>query len=132
MVRPRKHRCIEALPGSFVYKPAGVSARDIEWVTVNIDEFETIRLLDHLGLDQAQAAEKMGVSRPTVTRIYASARKKIADALTMGMAIQIEDSAISESAEKPCGRGLGRRKRGGRCCGKLKQEGIGADENSDM
>lgn len=90
MVRPRKHRCIEGMPGSFVYKPAGVPIRLLQWVELNIDEFESIRLLDHLGMDQNTAAEKLGVSRPTVTRIYAAARKKIADALTMGMAIRIE------------------------------------------
>jgi uncharacterized protein len=108
MVRPRKNRCVEALPGSFVYKPAGVPARDIEWVCVDMDEFETIRLLDHLGMDQACAAESMGVSRPTVTRIYASARKKIADALTMGMAIRIENAHTPAAAVIGRGRGLGR------------------------
>ncbi|MFI4910477.1 MAG: DUF134 domain-containing protein [Sedimentisphaeraceae bacterium JB056] len=117
MVRPRKHRCIEALPESFVYKPAGVPARDIDWVHITIDEFETIRLLDHMGMDQAQAAENMGVSRPTVTRIYASARKKIADALTMGMAIQIENANITPAVEKSRGRGMGfkRKNRMGGC-----------------
>ncbi len=90
MVRPRKHRCIEGSPGSFVYKPAGVPVGGLEWVELNMDEFESIRLLDHLGLDQIEAAEKMGISRPTVTRIYAAARKKIADAFTMGMAIRIQ------------------------------------------
>jgi predicted DNA-binding protein (UPF0251 family) len=105
MVRPRKKRCIEALPGCFVYKPAGVPARNIERVHLNIDEFETIRLLDHIGMDQTQAAENMQISRPTVTRIYASARKKIADALTMGMAIEIENAEITPASElsKGCG-----------------------------
>lgn len=90
MVRPRKLRYISGAPQAFVYKPAGVSARQLDWVELSTDEFETIRLIDHLGLDQSQAAERMHVSRPTVTRMYAAARKKIADALTMAMAIRIE------------------------------------------
>ena len=108
MVRPKKHRCIESLPGAFVYKPAGVPVRSIDWVELNIDEFETIRLLDHLGYDQATAAESMGISRPTVTRIYSSARKKIADALTLGMAIRIKSRDIDNiPAVAATGKGLG-------------------------
>ena len=49
-----------------------------------VEEFEAIYLCDHEGKLQAEAAESMGVSRPTLTRIYASARRKIADALVGG------------------------------------------------
>jgi len=94
MPRPFKNRCINAQPLSVVYKPAGIPARQLEWVTLGLDEFETIRLLDHMGLDQEQAAARMGISRPTVTRIYASARKKIADALALGQAICIEGGPV--------------------------------------
>ena len=134
MVRPRKYRYIEGVPGSFVYKPAGVPVRGLEWVELNMDEFESIRLLDHLGLDQNQAAEKMGVSRPTVTRIYSTARKKIADALTMGMAIRIQGN-IDVPVQQPCpmrGMGRGRGHCGGRKFeGNMEDERVN-DENSDM
>lgn len=111
MPRPFKNRCINAQPLSVVYKPAGVPARQLAWVTLHLDEFEAIRLLDHLGLEQAQAAEHMGVSRPTVTRIYASARKKIADALALGQAICIEGGPVTEMINQPgCGPGFGRRR----------------------
>ena len=79
MPRPCKNRFITGRPGSVVYKPAGIPARTLEWLTLGLDEFETIRLLDYQGLDQEKVAELMGISRPTVTRIYASARKKIAE-----------------------------------------------------
>ncbi len=133
MVRPRKHRCIEGLPSSFVYKPAGVPVRGLEWVELNIDEFESIRLLDHLGLDQIEAAEKMGVSRPTVTRIYAAARKKIADALTLGMAIRIQGDMDAPMLPLCPRAGMGR----GHGCRmrqfEVKQENEGENhEDSDM
>lgn len=116
MPRPFKYRCINGQPTSVVYKPAGIPARAIEWSSLTLDEFETLRLLDHLGQTQEQAAENMGISRPTVTRIYASARKKIADAIVLGQAIRIEGGPVVESSYPvqpyPGGpRGFGR----GRC-----------------
>ena len=120
MPRPCKNRFISGWPGSVVYKPAGIPARTLEWLSLGLDEFETIRLLDYQGLDQEKVAELMGISRPTVTRIYASARKKIAEALTEGKAICIEGGPV-EGTEfgqmpqgSPIGRGGGRRWRGGR------------------
>lgn len=97
MPRPFKNRCIKAQPVSVVYKPAVIPARELEWVTLGLDEFEAIRLLDHEGMDQQQASEVMGVSRPTITRIYAMARKKIATALTLGQAICIEGGPVLDS-----------------------------------
>ena len=123
MPRPFKNRNITGQPTCVVYKPAGIPARQLEWVKLELDEFESIKLLDHLDYDQAKAAEVMGVSRPTVTRIYASARKKIAKALTQGCAIQIEGGPVTEidpSNIRPgglgrgCGCGQGRGK-GRRC-----------------
>ncbi|MEN8126956.1 MAG: DUF134 domain-containing protein [Planctomycetota bacterium] len=113
MPRPCKNRFVSGQPESVVYKPAGIPARSLAWVQVAMDEFETIRLLDHEGLDQEKASELMGISRPTVTRIYASARKKIAEALTEGKAISIEGGPVAESGTIPpqqggamgCGRG---------------------------
>ena len=84
-----------------------------------MDEFETIRLLDHVGLDQEKAAAEMGVSRPTVTRIYASARKKIADAIVLGQAICIEGGPVTEAAKS---QGSSRRGRH-RCGGGLRRHG---------
>jgi len=94
MPRPCKIRCINGQPASVLYKPAGIPAANLQWIQLNLDEFESIRLIDHLGLEQEQTAEKMGVSRPTVTRIYASARKKIADVLVLGQALRIEGGVV--------------------------------------
>jgi len=94
MPRPCKNRFISGWPGSVVYKPAGIPTRTLEWLSLGLDEFEAIRLLDYQGLDQEKVAELMGISRPTVTRIYAGARKKIAEALTEGKAISIEGGPV--------------------------------------
>ncbi len=120
MPRPCKNRFISGWPVSVVYKPAGIPARTLEWLSLGLDEFETIRLLDYQGLDQEKVAELMGISRPTVTRIYASARKKIAQALTEGKAIcieggPIESPAVPQVLQNFPGFGRGRRRwRGGR------------------
>ncbi len=117
MPRPCKFRIITANPVCTVYKPAGVPARDIEWITLELDEFESIRLLDHQGHDQEHAARIMGVSRPTITRIYSRARQKIASALVNGHAIRIIGLSNMQPQSPPqevygnrrgCGRGFGR------------------------
>lgn len=110
MPRPPKQRNISDLPQVVVYKPAGVTAQGLEWVTLTLDEYEAIRQIDHEGMDQDAVAASMGVSRPTVTRIYRSARKKIADVLVNGQALRIEGGPViaSGQAGPRRGRGMGR------------------------
>ena len=81
---PRKQRCrwIEGYPDHWEFSPEEISNK--EPVVMTLDEFETIRLLDREGLTQEQCAEKMGIARTTVTAIYESARRKVADALVEG------------------------------------------------
>ena len=95
MPRPHKHRRISSVPGSVMYKPAGIPARQLERVIITLDEFEVMNLLDNQGMDQETAADKMNISRSTVTRIYASVRKKLAEALAEGKAICIEGGHIN-------------------------------------
>ena len=78
------------MPGITYFKPAGIPLRDLEEVRLSVEEVEALRLKELEGLDQAQGAEKMNISRPTFQRILSSARKKIADALLNGRAIRIE------------------------------------------
>lgn len=58
-------------------------------VFIQLEELETVRLKDMVGLDQAECAEAMGVSRATFQRILGAARSKIATALVEGRPIII-------------------------------------------
>ncbi len=72
------------------FKPTGVPLSDVEQIVLSRDELEALRLCDREDLTQEQAGKRMGVSRGTVQRILASARKKAARALTGGKAIVFE------------------------------------------
>ncbi len=90
MGRPHKERRVEQLPPVTYYKPAGIPLRSIEEITLTIEEMEAIRLADVEQLDQAAAAERMEVSRPTFHRIVSAAHQKIAAALWQGYALRVE------------------------------------------
>ena len=94
MPRPFKKRVVCSPPGVTVFKPAGVPARDLNWITMTIDEYEAVRLADHEGLDQEAAAEQLGVSRPTVSRTLARGRTKLARMLATGAALVIEGGPV--------------------------------------
>jgi predicted DNA-binding protein (UPF0251 family) len=85
---------VAQLPQANYYKPRGIPLSVLQEVTLTVDEFEAIRLTDLEGLYQADAAEKMSVSRQTLGRIVESAHKKIADALVHGKALLIEGGPI--------------------------------------
>jgi predicted DNA-binding protein (UPF0251 family) len=59
-------------------------------ISLELDEFEAIRLADHEDHYQEEAAKRMGISRQTFGRIITGAHKKIAEALIHGKAIKIE------------------------------------------
>lgn len=90
MARPIKCRQISFKPIVDYFKPRGIPLMDLKEIKFSLVEFEAIRLKDLEGLDQEKAAKLMKVSRPTFTRIYSYARKKIADALIKGKALKIE------------------------------------------
>lgn len=63
---------------------------EVEQIVISRDELEALRLCDGDDLTQEQAGKRMEVSRGTVQRILAVARKKVARALTKGKAIVFE------------------------------------------
>ncbi len=89
-MRPKKTRWVKCLPGERCFRPKCKPRGKISGVCVTIDEFEALRLACLLGMKQEDAARLMKVSRPTFSRIIASAQKKIADALVNIKAIKIE------------------------------------------
>lgn len=76
-------------------------------MTMTLDEYEVIRLIDLEGLTQEQCAEQMEVARTTVQAIYAGARKVLAQCIVQGHPLQIEGGnvRICEHHNTSCGKG---------------------------
>ena len=89
MPRPFRCRRIGQLPVYRSFSPDDITAA--ECVQMTVDEFEALRLLDDEGLTQEACASRMNIARTTVTAIYNSARKKVADALVNGKRLLITD-----------------------------------------
>lgn len=104
MPRPRKQRTIGADIGCRYYKPQGIPLRDLDEVLLTLDRLEALRLADVVGLDQGVAAERMGISRPTFSRLLAEARRVVAGALVGGAAIRIEGGPVAVGRPGPCPR----------------------------
>lgn len=94
MSRPKQHRKVGSPPLMKGYKPFGIPRSELETIVLHFDEYEAIRLLDYEGLMQEQAAERMNVSRPTLTRIYEQARRSMAKAFVEGKMIVIEGGNV--------------------------------------
>jgi len=94
MARPKQDRMICHPPLMQGFKPYGIPRNMLSPVSLLFDEYEAIRLLDYEGMNQEQAAEKMNVSRPTLTRIYEKARKTLATAFVEGKSILIEGGNV--------------------------------------
>ena len=90
MSRPKRSRTVVNPPIMEGFRPFGIPMKDLEPVILLFEEYESIRLLDYVGLTQLQSAEQMNVSRPTLTRIYEKARRTIAQAFVEGKAVFIE------------------------------------------
>jgi predicted DNA-binding protein (UPF0251 family) len=112
MPRTKKQRIIAHRPPVAVFKPAGLPARELQWVTLPLDEYEALRLADYEGLDQEAVAERLGVSRPTVSRMLEQARQKVARVLVEGQALAIEGGPVV-FAPRGLGHGGGGRHRHG-------------------
>ena len=102
MARPEKCKRICAMPRTnFFFSSedmtgSGKSADDSEKsrnndveITLSLEEYETIRLIDYSGLNQEQCASQMHVARTTVQRIYTEARKKISQFIVDGCSLRI-------------------------------------------
>lgn len=89
MPRPTKWRKISFVPEHTMFKPCGVPKSKVQTIELKFEEIEAMRLKDIEGLNQAECAELMSVSRQTFQNIIDSARTKVTMALTEGKAIHI-------------------------------------------
>ena len=97
MARPEKCRRICSRPKARAFGPMDRSPEGE--AILSFDGYEAVRLIDALGYTQDACAQKMGVSRSTVARIYASARRTLADALIHGRALRIEGGDVAVCAQ---------------------------------
>ena len=97
MSRPCRKRRIKSFPDNWIFS-ATSSEVSSEIVFMSMDEYESIRLIDHEGLTQEECAKSMDVSRTTVTAIYDSARKKLAQLIIEGKTLCISGGAYRISS----------------------------------
>ena len=90
--RPKGPRWITDIPKETMFKPRGIPLSSVEKVELSIEELEAMRLVDLLGLEQEEAAQRMGVSRKTLWIDLKEGRRKVVEALTEGKAIELKDS----------------------------------------
>lgn len=112
MPRPKKWRKVCGLPAHKLYGPRNCNNEN-EIIEMEVEEFETIRLMDFEGLNQTECAERMNVARSTVQRIYDDARKKMADSLVNGKLLKIEGGnyvVCNKEVEEMCCPACHRRK----------------------
>lgn len=88
MSRPTKQRRVCCFPYSLSYYPEAYAGDTV--IILTVDEFETIRLIDREGFTQEMCCKQLGVARTTVQKIYDTARKKLADAITTGTPFRVE------------------------------------------
>lgn len=132
MPRPRKCRRVCQMPRTGGFRPVfteetGETVLQDEEETINltVDEYEAIRLIDREGMSQEECSAYMQVARTTAQLIYNSARKKLADALVMGLPLRIQGGNFricdGSNARRDCD---GCRRRLGTCV-LLKEKGDG-------
>ena len=90
MPRNPSQKTIRSSPPSRSFVPLGRSvASGQSDVNLLLEEWEALRLVDYAGMEQAQAALSMGISRQSVQMLVSSARTKLARAVVEGLPLQI-------------------------------------------
>lgn len=112
MPRPNKPRRVCQLPAHTHFFSQEYSTHTTkQGLLLSIEEYETIRLLDYMGMTQQEAAEQMGTGRTTVQALYIQARRKLSRFLVEGTPLTIEGGSYQlcsrqseDSSYQPCPR----------------------------
>ena len=72
------------------FGPTGNMCSNSQTITMTVDEYECIRLIDLENLTQEECAQRMDIARTTAQSIYNSARTKVAECLVNGRELKIE------------------------------------------
>jgi predicted DNA-binding protein (UPF0251 family) len=89
-MRPKKTRWVECLPGEKCFRPHCTTSRELEGVVLHLDEYEVLRLTHLKKCDQGCIAKTMKIHQSTISRILASAHRKMTEALVNNKAIRVE------------------------------------------
>lgn len=87
----KKKRYARRLEGFRTFKPVGIPMEQLETTTLQIDELEAIRLIDHEGKSQIEAAEEMEVSRATIQRLVEKGRRKLVETILYNQGLKISN-----------------------------------------
>ena len=94
MARSKMQKIVHQPPLFTAFKPMGVMKSNLQALPMSLDEYEAIRLADYLGMDHAEAADEMEISRSTFSRLVEQARKKTAQFLVEGKELYIEGGNV--------------------------------------
>jgi uncharacterized protein len=94
MPRTQRSRKVCTPPKMLGFRPYGLKKCKKKSIVLNYDEFEGLKYINYDKLSQDAAAEKMGISRPTFTRLHNSALNKIAKAFVECLIIEIEGGNV--------------------------------------
>ena len=94
MGRKEIDRMVSQPPLFNEFKPAGYAGKHLKTVSLSIDEYEAIRLIDYKAFTHEEAADEMGISRPVFTKLLEKARYKFSQFLVEGIFLKIEGGNI--------------------------------------
>lgn len=92
MGRRARQRWVKYPPDNVYFSSDGQNIEDS--IVLTVSEFEAMRLKHYVNFNQKDAAEKMGVSQPTFSRILDRAHQKVTQALYEGKSIKVHGGNI--------------------------------------
>ena len=87
MGRKVRQKWVSQPPNNLYF--SDIESNNKNTIILTISEFEAMRLRHYVNLNQKNAADKMGVSQPTFSRILEKAHQKTTQALFEGKEIKI-------------------------------------------
>lgn len=135
MPRPRKRRNVQGIYEEYYFKPRGVALSGLQQVDLTFDEIESLKYVDLEGIGMDEAATRMEISKPTLCRMVNGARKKVADALINGKAIELQNYHLTNNTMPnrdgtgPQGKGPRTGRGMGNCAGSNSGSGAGGAAN---
>lgn len=100
MPRPSKPKKVCRMPICNTYFSAA-QTNCLHEIILTVEEYETIRLIDYMGMTQEECAGQMEVGRATVQTLYTEARKKIARYLVEASRLRIEGGNYDICSDPP-------------------------------